>query len=118
MRKKVPRKVEVSVVGIQHRVTTSTRRMMAMHIEEEGPLRCKLEREKGNFNDKNAIKVVADDPTSPYRGIHVGYLRRQVAAEWAKPMDKGEMVIGSAWLLSLDVDAGEGELQVRMKTAG
>ena len=117
MRKKVPRKIEITCVGMQHRVTMSTRRMLRAHVEE-APLTVSLVRERDNFMDKNAIMVVVADKDSPYDGMHVGYVPRGIAAEWARKIDRKEILITSAMLLSVDPDDGEGELHIKLKTPG
>ena len=116
-RKKVPKTMFVTVVGMQHRLTMSTRRMLKSHVEE-APLTCKIEREPLNPADRNALMVVVNEKGSPYDGMHIGYVPRGIAEEYGPLVDKGEIVFGHAYLSSLDMDYGEGELTIKFKTAG
>lgn len=113
MKKKATKKVRLSVVGMQHRVTMSTRRMMAAHIKENGPLTCVLKRERHNSHDENAIMVLVAE--GPYERMQIGYLRRGVAAVYAKLMDREEIVIDDANLVEVWPQDGEGELLVYVK---
>ena len=52
-----PKQLELSVVGLNHRVRIESMKKM----ERELPLKCRLEREPGNLADENAIKVILDN---------------------------------------------------------
>jgi len=105
------KKLELSVVGIQYRVTKPTRRMMRHHV----PFKVKLEREPENLHDENAIKViVAKHFDNPYAGMHMGYLRSKVAAVWAGPIDRGELQFGDVWVTSIDTEDGIAEMTVEV----
>jgi hypothetical protein len=117
MRKKVPRKVEFSAVGLQHRLAMSTRRMLAAHVEE-APVTCELRREPDNLHDRNAIMVVISDKDSPYNGIHIGYVPRGIAATMAPVMDDGNLIVVEAIMSEVDAEMSEAELSVRLKTSG
>jgi len=116
-RKKVPRTLEFDMVGMQHRLTMSTRRMLRGHVAE-APVICMLEREPGNPADENALMVKVHDVDSPYDKMHIGYVPRKVAAEMSPRIDSGEIVVTVAYLVDVMPEDGEGGLQVRIKTAG
>lgn len=105
----------LTVVGMQYRVTMSSRRMMASDAEE-GTIECRLEREPNNRYDENAIKVII--ASEPFKGFHIGYLQRPVAVTLAPLMDAGDIHIVAAVLDSVNPQEGEGELEVMVKTAG
>lgn len=104
--------VELSVVGISHRVTDATMRKIARDLQN-GPMKCSLVREPENKHDENAIKVVIKE--RPYRGLHLGYIARKVAREYAPAMDAGKMVNPKVWLV--DLEEGSGTLLLRFKLA-
>jgi HIRAN domain len=114
MKKKVPRKLRVTVVGMQYRVTASTRQMISAHLEK-GPLLCKLVREPSNPKDPNAIRVLISD--KPYTGMFIGYLTRQVAEIIAPALDQGKVIVGPCVLLDLRVRDGEGDISIMLKTS-
>lgn len=109
----VKKKAEHDVVGVAHRLSMSTRRLIQRKIDDEGPLGVILMREKKNPADANAIKVVLDDP--PYREMHIGYLPRQIAAVYAPAWDKGEMEIGRVVLTAMTPEDGNGEIVMRFQ---
>lgn len=107
-----PKEVELTVVGLQYRVTTSSRIMLADNL----PFPVRLEREPENEHDENAIKVVAVKYFShSFNDFHIGYLTRAVASEWAGPLDTGKLMIAEAWVTGIDVDAGTAELVVKAR---
>jgi hypothetical protein len=116
VRKRQSRDIYLSVVGTDHRVSISTRQMMREHL----PMPVKLEREPDNPVDPRAIKVViADGPTAkgvqnPYKGLHIGYLRRAIATVYAPLLDRGEIKVASATLVDLEPRGSEGEVRVRL----
>jgi hypothetical protein len=114
MKKKVPHRVALSVVGMQYRVTKSTRQMISEHVRNDGPLLCKLVREPSNAVDPNAIRVLIAD--EPYTGLFIGYLTRQVAEVLAPALDKGTAVAGRCVLTDVAPRDGEGEVLVTIKT--
>ena len=114
MKKKIPRTIDLSVVGIQHRVTMSTREMIAKRIDLHGPVEVELQREPDNEYDRNAIRVVID--AGPYKNLHIGYVPRLAAEILAPALDKGSAEFGMAILTSLDARDGDGEIRARIKT--
>ncbi len=95
--------VELDVVGLQHRVTPSTRRYLARHVADE-PMFCKLVREPENQHDENAIKVVIQEGS--YKDLHIGYIQRSVAAVLAIMLDEGEISDVLLSIVDIDVDKG------------
>jgi len=96
-----PKQLELSVVGLNHRVRIESMKKM----ERELPLKCRLEREPGNLADENAIKVILDD--EDFRtNWHIGYLRRSLATVLAPLMDSNDLRVLSAELTELDVEIG------------
>src|SRR3954470_21608575 len=108
-----------AVVGVQHRITMSTRKLIAAKVKAEDGLGCVLFRERDNPHDENAIKVLIDD--DPYRELHIGYLPRKVAAVIAPKWDSGKVEIKRVVLVGMTPHEGEGEVKVtfsvRKKTA-
>jgi hypothetical protein len=110
--------VELTLAGMQHRVTTSTRRMIASKLKG-GPIVCKVEREPNNVHDENAIKVIIAE--SPYKGMHIGYVPRGVAAKYAEAMDNDVIRDVRVWLVDLEPVSADAQLLMkfrrRLKTA-
>jgi hypothetical protein len=97
--KKVKTKgVEISVVGMQYRVTPSTLKYIGSLLEG-GPVECRIEREPDNVHDENAIKVILNE--SPYKGLHIGFFPRGVAALYAPLIDQGRLTLKTAKLTEL-----------------
>jgi HIRAN domain len=110
---KRPKEVELTVVGLKYRVTTSSRVMLADHL----PFPVKLEREPENREDENAIKVVAVKYFShTFNDFHIGYLPRGVASVWAGPLDTGKLTIAEAWVTGIDVGAGTATMLVKARS--
>lgn len=108
----MPKKMKLSVVGLRHRLTVST-----MHeLEEELPIAVAFEREPDNDLDANAIKVVIADPLLQRDGMHIGYLRRELAAEFAPMMDSGTFDFIEGAMTDIDAETGIGELEVKART--
>jgi hypothetical protein len=106
---------EFECVGIQHRVTISTRRYMKVRVEGN-PTKMVLKREPDNPHDRNAIAVyMAEDPDNPYKGVKVGYLRRKVSEVFAPLVDSGDLKFEAAMMTGLDELEGTGDLQVKFK---
>ena len=102
MGKLVPRELEITVVGLQHRLTPSTRRLLETKLEE-GTISALIEREPDNPADDNAIKVVISG--TPYKGLHIGYIPRATAAIMAPAIDDGDIDISTAHGEITEVDA-------------
>lgn len=108
----MPRQFETECVGMQYRVTPSTRGMMKSRIEKDGPMELLLIREHDNTADANAIKCVIR--RGAYKGLHVGYLPRGVASVYAPALDKGKRLVRDAWLTSVDPDVGHGGVLINL----
>lgn len=107
---------EFELVGVQHRITPSTRRYIRQWVEDNGAMIVEFKREPKNVHDENAIAVYAG-PENPYRGTKLGYLRRQVAEVLAPKIDKGKIELGTSVLAELDEERGVGNLQVKLRIA-
>jgi len=107
----MPETLEISVVGMLYRVTPGTLEKMRDAL----PLRCELEREPENLHDENAVKVmVTERPwAKPHGFFHVGFLSREVAAEFASRMDVGKFPFTEAWLMEIDEANGTGVLLLK-----
>jgi hypothetical protein len=106
---KTVKTLTTEVVGMQYRLTPSTRKMIEAHVLNDGPMPCNLEREPHNPVDENAIRVLA--AVTPYKGLHIGYVPRQVAARLAPKMDRG-VKIENTWLAEVDPYDGTGDLVI------
>lgn len=104
------KKLELEVVGMNHRVTLSTLAKLASDV----PLHCRLEREPDNAHDENAVKVIVIEKpwAKKHDGMHIGYIARAVASVIAPAMDEGGSAwpYTDAWLTAVDDEAGHGEL--------
>ena len=105
------KKLEVTVVGLTHRITKPTLRSLAMST----PFPIEFKREPQNIHDENAIAVSTSDRTMEFQG-QVGYLRRQVAAELAPAMDAGELEITDGWIMDIDSEGGTAEAKLMIRT--
>jgi hypothetical protein len=107
--------VKLTFVGMQYRLTLSTRRLVEQHVNEGTPVKCKLVREPENLHDKNAIKVMIS--TVPYVGMHIGYITRHLAEVLAPALDSGDRTVSSCTILELNAQDGSGLVEVKLKTA-
>lgn len=105
--------VEMTVVGLQYRVTPHTLRQIKKSLDG-APLKVVLEREPENTHDENAIKVVVAEP--PCKGMHIGFISRITAAVIAPALDSGKISDVHAWLVDVDDDFTTGQMSVRFKT--
>lgn len=105
--------LEISVVGMQYRLAPATLRKLG----EDCPLRCELRREPNNLHDSNAILVVVIEKpwAKMHEGLPVGFLTRQVAAEFAAVMDEGHFPFDEVWLTAVSVEQGQGELLLKKR---
>lgn len=101
-------RLELTIVGMQHRLTRSSLRVMRDRL----PLNARLVREKKNEHDENAIMVVANE--EPWT-MHVGYLTRQVAAELAPRLDSRKLQIVSVLITEVVPHEGTGTVLVKTK---
>jgi hypothetical protein len=101
------RRLELSVVGIEYRVTPATVRK----LQDGLPLQAELLREPDNSYDENAVKVVLTDKSLKGQ-FHIGYLSRQLASEIGPRMDAGRFPYVQAVLT--EIDEKTGKLDVRM----
>lgn len=101
------------VVGMKHRISVSTRRMIESHVEET-TMECNLLRERDNVHDENAIKVVI--VTKPYQGFHIGYIQREVAAVMAPMLDSGDATVAACVLTEWNSQEATADLAVIVQT--
>lgn len=100
--------VSVSLMGFNHRAIAAERRKIA----EACPLVIELRREPLNAHDENAIAVHVLE--KPWKGMHIGYVPRALAAMFALKLDRGEMRIEQAWLEEVDPEDGEGSMLLKV----
>lgn len=106
------KKIEATLVGMNYRLTLKT----IEQIEQELPVRCQLEREPKNPHDENAIKVLLK--FGNWKNLHLGYIAKETAKVIAPAMDAGTFRNKDAWLITVDIDAGRGEMLLRRKPKG
>lgn len=100
------RQMEITCVGLRHRVTPSTLREMS----SLAPLKIHLRRDHDNHHDENAVAVICDE--KPWKGMHIGYVPRQTAAELAPRIDSGKITFTGGYLNTVDDESGIGEMVV------
>lgn len=113
-KKPVPHKLEMPVVGLNHRMTASTRRLLESSVQK-GPISLTLQREPDNLRDENAIKVILSE--APYKGMHIGYLPRTTAALLAPAWDSNQISDLGGMLTDVDVHNGEAVMLLQFKGA-
>ena len=104
-----PKYLEIQCVGMRHRVTPATLRDM----EALCPLKVKFSREPENIHDDNAIRVICNE--RPWRGMHVGYVARQTAAEISPRLDAGAIELVGGYLNDVNDESGTGHMKVEFK---
>lgn len=108
----VSKTVTLQVVGMKYRVTPATRHLIRKKVEHDGPIPVKLIREPENVHDPNAIKVVISG--SAYKGLHIGYLMRGVAAEYAQRLDEKRFHFEDGLMPIVNDEDGEAEIVVKL----
>jgi hypothetical protein len=103
-------KYEFTVVGMDYRVTTPSKRMLREHL----PFRVWVTREPTNDHDKNAVAVQIGDHEIPMYPMKIGFLRRQVAKVIAPGLDDGTVEVGKAKLIEIR-DDGTGIVEIWLK---
>jgi HIRAN domain len=99
----------LDVVGINHRLTPPIQRVLAAHL----PVPLFIQRERRNLHDSNALRVNIDPHSKiSHAGMQIGYLRREVAAEWAPEIDAGRFQIETATLVELEPGVGVGRVKI------
>lgn len=97
--KKVPRSIEMPLMGIQHRVTPSTQHLLERMVVQQ-PIPISIEREPENRHDSNAIKVVIAE--GKFKGMHIGYVPKATAAILAPAMDDEMVADAHGYITDLD----------------
>lgn len=113
-KKLVPRKIEMVIVGLQHRLTPSTRNMLERRVSE-APVEVAIEREPDNSFDEHAIKVIISD--TPYKNLHIGYIPRGSAALLAPLMDTDEIKEIHGTMTDVQPMDGTATMLLQFKTA-
>src|SRR5215471_5193681 len=102
------RRLTFSVAGMNYRVTPSTQ----VALSENAPIMVKLVREPENTHDPNAIAVYLET----YRkGMHIGFVPRQIAESLAPLMDENRVAFTATWLTSIDFSGHTGKLLVVLR---
>lgn len=111
---KVPRyEIELPVVGMAHRVSQSSRKLIAARLEK-GVIPCEILREPDNLHDHNAIMVIMDG--QPFKDMRIGYIARAVAAKMAPLMDEGNLTPIESALTMVNADEGQGLLYLKFSS--
>lgn len=113
---------EISVVGVGFRLDANLREILARSCRLR-PQKVKLVREQENQYDVNAIAVVIDEGSLKGKTLRkgdtpgqIGYVAREVAAVLAERIDRDELVVEKAELLSLaPPDNKRGEMRVVLR---
>ena len=100
--------ITIPVAGMQYRVTPSTRHMIQQRVETVEPMPVALVREPDNEHDENAIKVVV--AKGSYKGLHIGYVPRGIAAELAPKMDEGRLTLLEAFMSVVNADDADADV--------
>jgi hypothetical protein len=109
-RSKKPKMQHYTIVGIQYRMPKDTRRMLSKHV----PFSVYFRRDKKNEYDPNAIAVFVADGI-PYKGMHLGYLRKEVAGVIAPKVDAGQITLPAFGIVdSFNVDEGTAEMKMAL----
>lgn len=107
-------KFNLTVVGMQYRLSNRQFQQLDELIEEEGGVPCNLEREPTNEVDAKAVKVITLDPARKvFNNWHVGYVRRPANEPLFDLLRRGA-VVKMCMLVYLDAERGEGELEVAL----
>jgi hypothetical protein len=97
----------ISLKGFNHRAIAEKRREIAAEV----PLAISLKREPDNPHDAAAIAIHLEE--KPWKGMHIGYVPKAVAAVLAIKLDLEEIRVDEAWLLEADPEEGSGEILLK-----
>lgn len=97
--KKVPRSIEMPLMGLSHRVTKSTQHLLEKLVVTQ-PIPIRVEREPENRHDDNAIKVVIAE--GKFKDMHIGYVPKATAAILASAMDDGSVTDAHGYITDLE----------------
>lgn len=105
--------IELTVVGLNYRWKKEGREMLARNV----PVPIALEREPDNKVHENAIKVViaGDYKLTKLRGVHLGYLRANIADKLAPKMDAGTLELVKAWATKVKPEDGTADAEFRFR---
>lgn len=113
MGKLVPRKIEIGVVGLLHRTTGPTRKLLETLLEKH-PIEMKLEREPRNRFDNNAIKVIIGE--GKMKNLHIGYVPKEIAKVLAPAMDSGKAKDTRGIMTEIDIHEGTGVMLLKFSS--
>jgi hypothetical protein len=104
------RKEHFTIVGIQYRLTKATR----SRLSREVPFAVYFKREPKNQYDPNAIAVFVAGGNF-LENMHIGYLRKELAAVLAPKLDNGEAQLPAFGIVdSFNVDKGYAEVKMAL----
>lgn len=111
------KKMELTVVGMLHRLTISTLRKLSEALNENGELKCRLERDPENPHDANAVRVIVIEKpwAKAHAGLFIGYIKRESASVIAPVMDAGDWDFTHVRLWSVEAEHGTGQLVAKRK---
>lgn len=101
-------KVVFEIRGVQYHQPPYKLRDM----EKLAPLKARVTREKTNPVDRNAFAVFIIE--KPFKDNKLGYLSKEVAAEYAPLYDKGKLSLENARIDEIDVDGRTAKLSLRV----
>ena len=102
------REIKTTLKGMSYRLKPDTIRK----IDALTPCKISIRREPTNINDHNAIAVYYLEP--PFKGVHIGYVEKLVAAELAPRLDANEIEFVEGWLDEADED-GTGPMRMKFQ---
>lgn len=103
------REMKLRVVGLQYRLSKSSRYVLQKRL----PLIARFVREPENESDPNAVAVYLK--SEPWDGVKLGYLARATASEIAPRLDNGKLKVSRVIVTAVDAARGEAEITVRRK---
>lgn len=104
---------DIPVMGMKHRLSVSTRRMLKDRVDEE-TVEAMLQPEPENPHDKNAVKVLVVN--EPFAGFHLGYVPREVAAKLHPTLLSIDVEVVACVITEMDAEEGTANLYVSLKT--
>lgn len=103
--------LDISAVGLQFRLKREMRKIL-----EGKTFKVELEREPDNRFDGNAIRVLMNDKKyGLLAGQHIGYIRRETAAELAPRVDDGRVELIGGTMSGVDAETGGADLTIKIR---
>jgi hypothetical protein len=112
-KKAKPRVAEftLTAVGFRYRMSKIEMSQLSKLVDDEEGVPCQFKLEPDNQVDPKAVKVVLKSKYANFQNRFIGYIRRPSNATLFDLLQKGAEV-KMALLTFVDVDAGEGEVEV------